>query len=124
MIASALMDSISPEVDVLGRILSSSFEGIIIEECCSDIVQVSVSVETSSADEQNMHRSCSVDDHISSLLSNEHARVDTVLLHRSARSNKYDGFKVSSMSDRKLVQSKVNPRKVPQVQCSSSATVP
>ena len=71
-----------------------------------------------------MQRSCSVADHISSLLSNEPAHVDTVLLRRSARSNKYDGFKVPPMSDKKPVQSKVKPRKVPQVQCSSSATVP
>ena len=122
--ARALMDSISPEADVLGRIFASSFEGIFMDVCCSDIGEDSVSVETSSSDEQNMQRSGSIADHISSLLANEPAHVDTVLLRQSARSDKYDGFKVPPMSDKKPVQSKVKPRKVPQVQWCSSATVP
>ena len=124
VIASALMDSISPEVDVLGRFFSSSFEGIIIDKCCSDIVDVSVSVEASSADEQNMQRSCSVADHISSLLSNEPAHVDTVLLRRSARSNKYDGFKTHSVSDSRARASRVKPRCIPSAAAPSSHGVP
>ena len=122
VVCNALMNSISPESDVFGRIFSSSIGGIIIDKCCFNTADVSV--EFPSSDEQNMLGSCSVADHISSLLSNEHAHVDTVMLRRSARSNKYDGFKVPPMSDKKLVMSKVKPRKVPDVQCSSSATLP
>ena len=122
--ATALMDLIAPEADVVGLSFSSYLDCIIIDIGCSDTVEVSVSFDTSSAEEQKMQGFCSVADQISSLLSNEHAHVDTVLLRRSARSNKYDGFKVPPMSDKKPVQSKVKPHKVPQVQCSSSATVP
>jgi hypothetical protein len=39
----------------------------------------------------------------------------TTQVRRSARSNKYDGFKVSHASDAKCLKSKVKPRKVPSV---------
>ena len=122
VVCNALMNSISPESDVFGRIFSSSIEGVIIDKCCFNTADVSVQFPSSG--EQNMPRSCSVADHISSLLSNEHAHVDTVMLRRSAHTNKYDGFKVPPVSDRKLVLSKVKPRKDPVVQCSSTATMP
>ena len=67
---------------------------------------------TTSVEEQIMTAtsmpSTSVAAHLGSLLSNEHAHVDTVLLRRSARTNKYDGFKVPPMSDRKIAVSNFN----------------
>ena len=122
VIRNALMDSISPYVDEFGRIFSSSFESFIIDIRCFNTADVSV--EPPPSDEQNLLRSSSVAEHINYLLVNEQAHVDTVMLRRSARSNKCDGFKVPPMSDKKLVMSKVKPRKVPDVQCSSSATLP
>ncbi|XP_073355187.1 uncharacterized protein [Aegilops tauschii subsp. strangulata] len=57
-------------------------------------------------------------------MQSETAHVDTVLLHRSARTNKYDGFRVPPVSDRRAATSKVKPRKDPFVPCSSSAGGP
>ena len=41
------------------------------------------------------------------------AHVDTVLLRHSARSNKYDGFRVPPITDKRATTSKVKPRKDP-----------
>ena len=57
-------------------------------------------------------------------MQSETAHVDTVLLHRSARTNKYDGFRVPPVSDKRAATSKVKPRKHPFVPCSSSACGP
>jgi hypothetical protein len=58
------------------------------------------------------------------MICNESAHVDTIQLRRSARSNKYNGFRVPPPSDKKPVASKVKPRKEPFVHCSSHATAP
>ncbi|KAE8775496.1 hypothetical protein D1007_51970 [Hordeum vulgare] len=41
--------------------------------------------------------------------------VDTTNLHRSSRSNKYDGFKVPAMADGRINNSKVKPRVMPHI---------
>lgn len=58
------------------------------------------------------------------MIQNESQQIDTTLLRRSTRCNKYDGFRVPPPTDRKLNISKVKPRKQPFVQCSSTATAP
>lgn len=61
---------------------------------------------------------------LAKLVDNEHSHVDTIMLRRSSRSNKYNGFRVPLPSDKKTVNSKVKPRKNPAVHCTSIATAP
>ena len=50
------------------------------------------------------------------------APESTITLRRSARSNKYDGFKVPPLSDTKLKTSKVKPRVIPSTTSASIAS--
>ena len=50
---------------------------------------------------------------IGRMMLKEPANLDTVLLRRSARANKYDGFRVPPVSDKRAATSKVKPRKDP-----------
>lgn len=58
------------------------------------------------------------------MIQNEPLHIDSTMLRRSSRCNKYDGFRVPLPSDHKQTASKVKPRKQPFVQCSSTATAP
>lgn len=50
--------------------------------------------------------------------------MDTTHLRRSSRCNKYDGFRVPPLTDKKIHPSKVKPRKQPSVHFAGTATAP
>lgn len=82
----------------------------------SETVVISETSESFTAKPQNKY--------IQKMILSEKMPIDTACLLRSTRSTRYDGFKMTLITDAKKTQSKVKPRGAPSVACSSKATDP
>ena len=116
----ALLAQVRLETDVFGSIFSSAFS-------VGNVFVLSGSLDDSNSEmpvlEEPLHVPPAILDvpdcvdlvvrPIIKKMLKEPAHVDTVLLHRSARSNKYDGFRVPSITNKRATTSKVKPRRDP-----------
>lgn len=127
----ALMAQLQPETDVFGRIFGSVFQmgnvtvlSALLEDHTSEL---SVLEAPLSVPAVNLEVSISVDPGvgpIGRMMINQSTHVDTILLRRSACANKYDGFRVPPLTDKRLTTSKVKPRKDPSLPGPSAAGTP
>ena len=124
----AVLALIRPEVDIFGRIFGSMFQmgnvtvlSAWFGKPTSDLPLIDTSRLAPDVNLE-VRDSMALDaGPIGRMILTETANVDTVLLRRSARANKYDGFRVPPMSDRRIPVSKVKPRKDPHIAGLSTA---
>ena len=124
----AVLALIRPEVDIFGRIFGSMFQmgnvtvlSAWFGKPTSDLPLIDTSRLAPDVNLE-VRDSMALDaGPIGRMILTETANVDTVLLRRSARTNKYDGFRVPPISDKRMPTSKVKPRKDPSLIGSSTA---
>ena len=127
----ALLACVRPEADVFGRIFSSAFSvGLVfvmsasLDDSNLELPALDVPL---SDDIVSLDVPACVDNYVGlirRMMLKEPAHVDTVLLRHSARSNKYDGFRVPPLTDKRTTTSKVKPRKDPSLPGPSTTGAP